>query len=79
MIRFAVAAAALAVVAGCSIDPKTYETEPVTIDTPRGKVVCQLYTKELVTWDRAIDRPARMSIAEADAICRAEGQRQKTR
>lgn len=62
---------------GCSIDPQSYETTPVKLNTAKGVVTCQLYTKERVLWDRAIDRPESMSVREADNICRAEGERQK--
>ena len=60
----------------CSIDPRDFETEPVEVATSKGVVTCQLYTKERVTWDRAIDRPDNMSGEEADDVCRAEGARQ---
>lgn len=72
-------ATAMAVVlTGCGgLDPQSYETTPVQLKTPKGIVVCQLYTREQVLWDRAIDRPGTMSVREADDICRAEGLRQK--
>jgi hypothetical protein len=60
---------------GC-IDPKDYESEPVEVSTPEGIVTCQLYTKERVLWDRAINRPETMSVEAADAVCMQEGQRQ---
>ena len=59
--------------AGCS--PQLLETPPVTIDTAKGPVRCQLYTQTLHSWDRSIDHPGDMTVAEADALCRAEGQR----
>ena len=62
---------------GCSIDPQSYETTPVKLKTAKGVVTCQLYTKERVLWDRAIDRPDNMTVREADNICRAEGERLK--
>ena len=62
---------------GCVGDPSTYETEPVSLETPKGTVICQLYTPDRVIWDRAINRPDSMSIKEADDLCRAEGERQK--
>ncbi len=65
--------------AACVPDPKSFETEPVVVQTSVGPVTCQLYTAEIVAWDRAIDRPERMSVAEADAICQAEGRRQALR
>jgi hypothetical protein len=63
--------------AACIPDPRAYETPPVTLKTPEGPVTCQLYTDRIVAWDRSIDRPARMSLTEADGLCRAEGQRRK--
>ena len=77
MIRYVLPAAMVAVVAACSINPKDYESPPVTVKTPKGPVVCQLYTKEIVEWDRSIHRPASMSVDEADAVCLEEGRRQK--
>ncbi len=65
------------VLAGCSVDPQNFETTPVQVKTAKGIVTCQLYTKERVLWDRAIDRPDNMSVREADDVCRAEGIRQK--
>jgi len=62
--------------AACIPDPKSFETEPVVVQTSVGPVTCQLYTAEIVAWDRAIDRPERMTVAEADAICQAAGRRQ---
>ena len=62
---------------GCVGGPEAYETEPVKLNTEKGIVTCQLYTKERVIWDRAIDRPDNMSVQEADAICLAEGLRQQ--
>ncbi|MBO9453939.1 hypothetical protein J7376_04205 [Paracoccus sp. R12_1] len=67
--------AALLALGACS--PKQYESEPVTLDTAQGPVVCQLYTKSLVQWDRSISRPDAMSVETADALCAKEGQRQQ--
>ncbi len=67
----------IAALAACSLDPKQYESTPVTVDTPQGQVVCQLYTKDIVSWDRSIDRPDNMSVKTADAYCLQEGQKQK--
>lgn len=61
----------------CSIDPKDWETEPVAVDTPNGQVICQLYSEDIVRWDRAIERPENMSVETADAYCHNEGVRQK--
>ncbi len=67
---------ALPMLAACVPDPRLFETEPVVIQTSAGAVTCQLYTAEIVAWDRAIDRPERISVAEADALCQSEGRRQ---
>ena len=66
--------ATLAIVTACS--PTAYETEPVTLETDEGEVICQLYTHRSVILDRAIHMPHIMHVAEADALCRAEGERQ---
>lgn len=63
--------------AGCVASPKDYETTPVKVETDQGTVTCQLYTDDLVVWDRAIDRPASMSVKAADSVCLAEGERRK--
>lgn len=68
--------AAAAALSGC-VSPEQFETTPVQLQTSKGIVTCQLYTKDRVLWDRSIDRPAAMSVQEADAICKQEGQRQK--
>lgn len=65
------------IVSGCT-DPSYHETPPVEVETPRGTVTCQLYTREILHWDRAILAPTGMSIPEADRICRDEGLRRKT-
>lgn len=63
-------------VAGCIPSPEDLETTPVKVQTPKGEVTCQLYRQDRVTWDRAINFPAtKMSVPEADAYCRQEGQR----
>ncbi|MEM7076440.1 MAG: hypothetical protein AAGA28_09915 [Pseudomonadota bacterium] len=71
-------AAILAVAAigltGC-INPQRYETVPVQVQTAQGLVTCQLYTRNTVAWDRAIDIPPGMNIATGDQVCRAEGER----
>jgi len=63
----------LAIVTACS--PTVYETDPVTLETDEGDVICQLYADNSVILDRAIHMPHAMHIAEADALCRAEGER----
>lgn len=80
MARRSLLAAGLAgalLVSACAPSPEEYETEPVQVETAQGVVTCQLYQKNLVVWDRAIDRPASMSVKDGDAICKAEGQRRK--
>ncbi|MDB9965977.1 hypothetical protein OAD55_05365 [Planktomarina temperata] len=63
----------LAIVTACS--PIVYETDPVTLETDKGDVICQLYDNNAVILDRAFHMPHAMHIAEADALCRAEGER----
>lgn len=75
--RRAALALPIVAVAGCVASPVEFETTPVKVETTNGVVTCQLYTKDLVVWDRAIDRPASMSVQEADSVCRAEGERRK--
>ncbi len=62
---------------GCTISPENYETTPVQLETAKGVVTCQLYSDNIVAWDRAIDRPNNMGVQEADEICKAEGLRRK--
>jgi hypothetical protein len=64
-------------IGACTPDPRQYETEPVKVKSDKGIVTCQLYTDEIVIWDRAIDRPSNMTIQDADAICRALGERRQ--
>ena len=63
----------LALASGCTL--ASFETEPVTLKTDKGEVVCQLYDRYTVIFDRVIHMPYAMHIAEADALCRAEGER----
>jgi hypothetical protein len=66
----------LAALTACIPSPEDLETTPVQVNTPQGVVTCQLYRHDRVTWDRAIDFPAtKMSVKQADAYCRQEGQR----
>ncbi|WP_372573985.1 hypothetical protein [Ruegeria jejuensis] len=73
------ACAAAVILSGCVPSPENYETTPVQVQTEKGIVTCQLYSKDLVVWDRAIDRPNSMGVQEADAICKEEGKREKRR
>jgi hypothetical protein len=66
---------AAALLAGCALDPRSFESLPVEVASRKGPVVCQLYTKETVLWDRSIDRPDSMGVAEADGICLDAGRR----
>ena len=66
---------AVAVLAGCSVDPVKYETTPVKLSTPKGAVICQLYTPRQVIWDEAISIPPGMTIVEGDQLCKNEGLR----
>ena len=61
----------------CVTSPVQYESSPIILDTPQGKVNCQLYTRELVVWDRSIGRPDKMSVAAADNYCINEGKREQ--
>lgn len=56
---------------GCA--PADLETAPVSVATKKGTVVCQLYTHEIVYWDRATHVPAGMTPDEGDAVCRQKG------
>lgn len=53
--------------------PDEYETDPVEVQTSKGIVTCQLYTTRIVIWDRSINRPNNMDVAEADEYCRRAG------
>ena len=65
--------ATLAPMSGCTIT--SFETEPVTLKTDKGEVVCQLYDRNSVIFDRVIHMPHAMHVEEADALCGAEGER----
>lgn len=69
------AVAATGVMAGC-VSKTAYESNPVQIETPKGMVTCQLYTRDRVQWDESIAVPAGMTKAEGDAYCIQEGHRQ---
>ncbi len=70
----------MAALSACIPSPEELETTPVKVQTPKGVVTCQLYRQDRVSWDRAIDFPAtKMSVPEADAYCRQEGQRRLNR
>ncbi|UWQ15554.1 hypothetical protein K3556_06665 [Aliiroseovarius sp. M344] len=66
--------ASAVVLSGCV--RSSYESTPVEVNTPKGKVTCQLYTPERVQWDEAIAKPDTMSKQEADNICIEQGAKQ---
>ncbi len=39
-----------------------------------GAIGCQDYDQRYVLWDRSVDRPDGMSVADADAVCRSKEQ-----
>ena len=65
--------ATLALVSACT--PADFETDPVTLKTDMGDVVCQLYSHNTVMLDCAVHIPHAMHVGDADALCRAEGER----
>lgn len=65
--------AIMAVLAVSGCNQASFESKPVVVNTPKGKVVCQLYTAERVQWDEAVARPANMSEKDADEICLKKG------
>ena len=65
--------AILALVSGCTT--KSIETEPVTLKADKGDVVCQLYDRNTVIFDHIIHMQHAMHVEEANALCRAEGER----
>ena len=65
--------ATLALVSACT--PADFESDPLTLKTDMGDVVCLLYSHNTVMLDRAVHMPHAMHVGEADALCRAEGER----
>jgi len=47
MMKLALATMALVAPTAC-VDRKSYETDPVTLKTDQGNVICQLYTNQHV-------------------------------
>jgi hypothetical protein len=39
-----------------------------------GAIGCQDYDQRYVLWDHSVERPAGMSVADADAVCRSKEQ-----
>lgn len=74
VMKYTTVLSALALAAACRAE---YETPPVTVQSENGPVTCQLYTVERVMWDQATQLPDGLTQEEGDAICRAEGYRQK--
>ena len=50
-----------------------FQTPLVAVQTPAGAVKCQLYTRDTVLWDEAVEYPATYTKEEADAWCRLGG------
>jgi len=75
--KFVLALCPISMLAACGLSPEYYETAPVSVATSAGTVVCQLYTPQIVVWDRSIDRPAKMGVEDADQICKREGLRRR--
>lgn len=63
----------LSLLGACS--PKHFETEPVLVQTSKGVVTCQLYTRQRLDWDRSVAYPGTMTEIEADQVCIREGRR----
>jgi hypothetical protein len=49
------------------------------LKTDKGDVVCQLYSRNIVMFDHVISMPHAMHVDEANALCRAEGERQRNK
>ena len=81
MKRILLSAAGLALLGACSsgnplANPKAYETPEQDIFVQdHGIVSCQLYTRELVVWDRAVHWPQTLPQEVADEFCLREGQK----
>ncbi|CUI65828.1 hypothetical protein [Cognatishimia activa] len=75
LVKGSVLAACGFLLLGC--DRTGYESKPTVLKHKSGPVTCQLYTVERTYWDHAIAHPESMSKEDADAICLAEGERQK--
>jgi hypothetical protein len=76
MLKLMTGLALAGLVSGC-VDPKAFESDPVKVKTNKGVVTCQLYTKDEVLWDRAVDFPKSMTVLAADKVCVAEGHKQR--
>ena len=67
---------ALLLVALSACSPAMFESEPVTVKTDKGSVICQLYTREIVEWDRPVTFSTSITPEEAYRICVNEGIRE---
>lgn len=65
----------LAVVALSGCTKESMRSTPVTVQTPEGPVICQLYTRELLWWDEATSYPPSLTQEAANQACKEEGQR----
>ncbi len=59
----------LLAIAVLSLSACGFETAPVHVQTTQGDVECQLYTHNMVAWDRAISYPSSLTSAQADRVC----------
>jgi hypothetical protein len=62
---------------GCVPSPREMATAPISIDSPKGKISCQLFSAESTLWDMAISYPKGVAQKDADEACRAEGKRRQ--
>ena len=67
-------AASTLLLSACVPPPASIATTPVTVQTPQGPVVCQLYLPDIVLWDMSTDRPPTMTKDEADKFCVQAGE-----
>ncbi len=75
-VKISAAIACAAALSGC-VPSQSYESAPVQVQTSQGVVTCQLYTKDIVLWDRALSHPTEISAQAADQVCTDEGKRRK--
>lgn len=71
--RFTIIAVSIIALTAC-VSPKDFETDPVSVKTDEGTVVCQLYTHQKVMFDEAVSFPESMTKTQADRICIAKGE-----
>ncbi len=63
---------AFSILSAC-VSPAAFESAPVQVQTAQGVVTCQLYTIDMVEWDRSVARPEGMTVEQADQICINKG------